>query len=87
MSYLITDDEVVNVRPGTPDDSEPRTSRRATRRSTPNWLKAVYALILGVIAIVALSMTLAPHSATPVKTQDNVSSYNDGFADGKGECK
>lgn len=60
MSYLITDDEVVNVRPGTPDDTEPetRTSRRAARESrrTPNWLKATYAFFATVVLLTALGM-------------------------------
>jgi hypothetical protein len=37
------------------------------RRRTPNWLRAIYAVIAGVVAITALSLTLAPSSGGPEK--------------------
>lgn len=36
------------------------TNRSNSQRRTPNWLKALYAVIFGLFAIVAISVALAP---------------------------
>lgn len=39
------------------------TNRANSQRRTPNWLKAVYAVVAGLIVIVGLSLVLAPDSS------------------------
>lgn len=65
--------------PGTVTHTVTDTPRRISRRGTPNWLKAVYAVVAGIVAIVALSLTLGPASDSlpPCKSEDSTSCYWD----------
>lgn len=44
-----------------------RSTNDSNRRRTPNWLKVVYAFFAVLVAVVTLSLTLAPSSDEPVK--------------------
>lgn len=56
------------------------------RHRTPNWVKVVYALVIGMVAIVALSLAFAPSSDSlpPCKSEDSTSCYWDADTMGNG---
>lgn len=59
-----------------------------SRPRTPNWLKAVYAFIAGLIIIVTMSLALAPsggsESLPPCEYEDSTSCYWDADTMGNG---
>jgi hypothetical protein len=59
-------------------------------RKTPNWLKAIYAAIFGVITIIALALTLAPtqeaqQSIPACKQEDGIGQQVCAWDDGTGD--
>lgn len=59
---------------------------RNRQNRVPNWLKAVYAVVAGIVVIVALSLTLGPagDSLPPCKSEDGTHCYWDADTMGNG---
>jgi hypothetical protein len=63
-----------------------RVTDAPARRVTPNWLKAVYATLATLIAIVALSLAFSPNGdeLKPCKSEDQKHCYWDADTMGNG---